>query len=757
MVRPDRFHISLEKSIYFPGEIIKGNLHLITSQPIKCRGLRVHIQGKGHCRFTHHNGEKTEVCTNTQFYTNCRRTFYGNVHMTPVIDEAGSNAIFGPPWAPDEGVLFINLPYDATVLILQAMDHNWTKKDVVLGEVAVEISQCVGRGEMQCHLLRNGRPETGLIFFEMNWDEEHSNLTDVIGNPLRCLRVRIIRAIGLRNLEMIGKNDVYVRAYALPLGQFVQPGQSLPEPIRDITLPLGELNIPFQFQLPGDLPSSIARTSTDYIVYSMYANIDISWRQDPSTRAFFTVMQPNPASAFMNPRQQSLTQNIYKQAYLPPCCCYAFNLDCMGAEGILTCIASCDRGAYAPGEEAMINVNFGSTWPEALNRTQAIEVSLLQQVKLSAEGHYHYHTYLASEPFIVGPQSKEIIFPIPSTSPTYRGGLGHDDAIWFRSMAQYGNRWCIARPDPITWEYAIAIDIVMSLPTTGLAMCIGNPTVTRKFSIKLPILITALGLALLPPSQQQIVQYQQQLHQMHIQGEQQQHIDRQINAIQNASIDSQMVHPQHIHQFMPGMVPQNGMSGGIMTVGAPVMMQPTLGMPAGINGVMVTQPMIRNDFTGIVQQPAQGLMMVMNQSGIQMIMGPPGPMIQPGAPGGMMFSPPNMFTSNQVHPYNPQVAFSQEVTLQPQIQNFQQSQQSHPNSSVSNTQGFTDAYGFSTAIKWKDDSRVKEALPALRLCQVAPSHSNACVIRDPEEDYTVNDNNDLTYKPVFYMSPPKRT
>ncbi len=69
------------------------------------------MQGKGYCHFVTRHGDNTEHHYHTQFYTNCRRTFFGNVNKTPVINEAGENAIFGPPWAPDEGVLYINLPF----------------------------------------------------------------------------------------------------------------------------------------------------------------------------------------------------------------------------------------------------------------------------------------------------------------------------------------------------------------------------------------------------------------------------------------------------------------------------------------------------------------------------------------------------------------------------------------------------------------------------------------------------------------------
>ncbi len=56
---------------------------------------------------------------------------------------------------------------------------------------------------------------------------------------------------------MLGKNDVYVQAYAKPDDSVIQSNNALPEPIVNIIIPANQtVTIPFQCQLPNDLPSS---------------------------------------------------------------------------------------------------------------------------------------------------------------------------------------------------------------------------------------------------------------------------------------------------------------------------------------------------------------------------------------------------------------------------------------------------------------------------------------------------------------------
>lgn len=58
--------------------------------------------------------------------------------------------------------------------------------------------------------------------------------------------------------------------------------------------------VPFSFTLPLLMPSTLEASVpwTDYAFSrcSIYANIDVAWRMDPSARALITIVQPLPAS-----------------------------------------------------------------------------------------------------------------------------------------------------------------------------------------------------------------------------------------------------------------------------------------------------------------------------------------------------------------------------------------------------------------------------------------------------------------------------
>lgn len=616
---------------------------------MKCRGVRVHVQGKGYCHFTTSSGENTNHHTHTQFYTNCRRTFFGNVNKTPVIQEAGENAIFGPPWAPDEGILFVNLPMHNDIVILQAMDYEWLKRDKVLGEVYVDVKQCVGRGQMSINLMRNGSPESGVIVFQMDWDPSHANNTNQ-----RCLRIQIFRTLGLRSSEWFGKNDVYVQVYALPEGKTIEVNKALPDPVVDVFIPPGEMVIPFSFQLPQDLPSSIVR-GDEYIAYSIYANIDIAWKHDPSTRMFFTVMQPNPAYRYLSPVPSSVSRMLYPRCCIPPFCCCSFSLPCCNSLGTFSLRANTDRGAYAPGENIIMSINISSSYPGAVDRIRSCYVSMNQICKLWAEGYTQYNTYPVIDPISFHATQSQIIISVPPLPPTYEGGLGRN-AGWLQEVSRYGGRWARTTQDPITWSYMLILTINMVLP--------GIDVNGLNFVLKFPIVISGLGLSICPPPPQVLMMMQQQ--------QQQQPLMQQVG---------QILQGQN-QQFQSGAVMSNMMLRG--------------------NAVV-----------------------------------------------------PEQFNSTvpiQQEQFNPNVQFQQAIQSSPQYQQQPETVQiqgyGHPQNQSATT---TDAYGFSTSIEWQKDENVKEALPKLSLCQSGTSFGR--IIRDPQEDYTVENNNDLMYQPTFFMSP----
>jgi hypothetical protein len=217
------------------------------------------------------------------------------------------------------------------------MDYEWGTRDNQLGEAILDINSYIGGTVFQQPLMRNGKPESGSIFFSMVLDTQEQ--FDRYGNRMQGVKLNIHKAIGLRKAEWFGKNDVYVQAYALPAGSVVTGGKPLPDPVIKITLPAGTVTIPFEFSLPADLPSSFVLDDHNYIIYSIYANIDVAWKSDPSTRCFFTVMQPNPACMYMNPvMQQGFSRVILTEAMC----------GCIGAPeiGSMTIKAWLDRGAY---------------------------------------------------------------------------------------------------------------------------------------------------------------------------------------------------------------------------------------------------------------------------------------------------------------------------------------------------------------------------------------------------------------------------
>ena len=162
-----------------------------TTTDIKCKGIRVHLQGTGRGHIIRGSGDDRKDFYHSQIYANCRRTVWGPIHKTPVVNEAGTDVIYGPPWAPDEGVLEIPLrsPQDVD-LIIRVMDYDWCKKDDLLGEVAVNVPAALNRGPLAFPLNRNGKPEhasTVTVAFTMS-------------NP-STIRVQILRANSLKKAD----------------------------------------------------------------------------------------------------------------------------------------------------------------------------------------------------------------------------------------------------------------------------------------------------------------------------------------------------------------------------------------------------------------------------------------------------------------------------------------------------------------------------------------------------------------------------
>ncbi len=156
------------------------------------------------------------------------------------------------------------------------------------------------------------------------------------------------------------------------------------------------MSLPFQFQLPSDLPSSMVHGYNNYICYSLYANIDVAWKLDITTRMFFTVIQPNAAATMLTPLYNTLYRDIFPQCCIPPCCCFNIPLTCFAPYGNLTIAAYLDRTAYAPGEIMYLKIKIDSSWAEAKQNITFVYAKLSKTTTLWADGHYRHDTTVVS-------------------------------------------------------------------------------------------------------------------------------------------------------------------------------------------------------------------------------------------------------------------------------------------------------------------------------------------------------------------------
>ncbi len=433
-----------------------------SSEKSKCKEISVCVTGKGHTKFKTGSGEDEETHYHSQIYANCKNTVWGNVYSTPVLDDAGENAVFGSQWAPDEGVLSFTLKEEQQhqVIILRVMNSAWIREDDVLMELLLDTREYANNGQQKI-IVRKG---SSVITFSMGFVSGQSTALQID----KVLRLQVFSVTGLRSANFLTKNHVYVQAYAAPLN--VNSNTSpLPAPVANIPLPRGNLEVPFTLQLPADLPSTFTLTngkpSDNYIEYTLSAKIDVGWPSNVTAKTNITVLQ-GTSSATM-PMRQPLNMRVSDEMRPRFCCCAC---PCLGSVGQIQVEANTDRTGYAPGEKVQLALHIECTPPKAHDRIMNITAQLMMLVTLRAEGEVEKFSRSCGPLLVRDKNNREdILYTIPSVPPTYTGGLGKQNI------------------DPIVWSYELVVTVNISVP--------GFLSVSNMHAgVRLPVVLTGRGL-----------------------------------------------------------------------------------------------------------------------------------------------------------------------------------------------------------------------------------------------------------------------
>lgn len=463
-----QYDIELDRKtgVYIAGEKITGRLKLKIKEgkEIKCRGIRVKLQGKG---YSHLKRTKTDSDGNTETehyysnreYVNKTVTAFGNFYATECIDGCGSDAVFDVN--SGGGEIPINLPKDKSaedmLIVVRAMDMDWGKKDDLLGEILIKPGKdLLLNGEPQSFdCKRRGKKEKGEITLSatiVTRDDESQYL------DLKC-----IKATGLRAAEMFSflgnKNDVYVQAYMINPEYEESNKVGLPEPTINTHLPGGfELDIPFQMKLPEKgLPSSfecggLGWGEQSYVRYSIVSNIDIAWWGDPSSRQFITVLAGElPPISLFNP----LLKPAAPATEIYGCDCLCLKCFDKGSATMNVCI---DKSYIAPNERLWMTAFIRNGTEDACH----LRVFLHLYGIVSAGGisnrqidnvHKSYEIYTEQVPgggVVIWPSDNPKAIMCPMIPPTYQG-LPEEKkkSVLFK------------RVDPVIWYYQLEVKLDM--------------------------------------------------------------------------------------------------------------------------------------------------------------------------------------------------------------------------------------------------------------------------------------------------------
>jgi len=361
-------------------------------------------------------------------------------------------------------------------LAVRVMDYDWGKRDDMLGECVVKLDDLLAGGTTLGH--PSGRPVSMPLYRKGKSGDLGEVTLSAARDATGLVVLRCWQATGLRKGDWVGKNDVYVQAYVVDAS--ADPAaRALPEPDKNVELPAGRVDKVFAFTIPAidDLPPSfegpVERADKAYVRYSVYSNVDIKMRQDPSTRRPITLLArarlPPPNAYAPVVRGPTEAQIIYKCE-----CCVPCGLGCeQGTAQFQACVS---QAAVSVGDVVYVAaLATNSTEHEA-----TFHVDLVTKIRIerrNGKGVRGCRRPLARLGGVALPGNSTINFgtpdapvalKIPGVPPPFEGSSGYDPLTW-----AYALQLTIDMPGGLTdvvWEFPVGLT---ALPT---ALVLAQPS-----------------------------------------------------------------------------------------------------------------------------------------------------------------------------------------------------------------------------------------------------------------------------------------